>query len=184
MTDKTYKIRNKKLQYIFDVHPTGDMTSEIGRVFENINEAYSFLYNRQSSFFASGLYLDLTQYEVVEYVHYENSRTRLQNTVEYTIMNVEPSPHNMLKVKAIANQIVFYGFSCCTPPFLNFLLTSDKYYPILLEIVPPHMLNSPEDFMSVGILECDLDVLGSISLTATNYQLTKHGIVDLLNRRS
>lgn len=184
MTNRMYKIRNKSFQLIHDVYPHGDMVSEVGRVFDTNGQALEFLIRKQTEYFASGHYLDISKYTIVEFYITECSHNKCNNFFESTIMDSEYSELNVKKVKAIVKSMVNHGFDCVSSQFLNYLLTDDKYQPIILEIIPPHMLYSTEEFMDCGIQNCDLDVLGSISLTATNEQLRMHDIEGVLRRRS
>lgn len=184
MTNRMYKIRNQSFQLISDVYPNGDMISEVGRVFDTNGEALEFLIRRQTEYLASGHYIDISKYTIVEFYITEYSHVKCDNFVESTIMNNEYSDSNVKKVKTIAKSMVQQGFNCVSSQFLNFLLTDDKYQLIMTEIIPPHMLYSTEVFMDCGIQDCDLDVLGSISLTATSEQLRIHNIEGVLRSRS
>lgn len=184
MINRMYKIRNRSFQLIHDVYPGGDVISEAGRVFETTGEALEFLIRRQTEFFKSGHYLDVSKYLIVEYYITELSHTKCDNFFESTIMNSEYSESNVKQVKAVVKTMVNDGFNCVSSQFLNYLLTDDKYHLIMTEIIPPHMLGSIEEFMDCGIQNCDLDVLGSISLTATNEQIRMHDIEGVLIRRS
>ncbi|AQW88709.1 hypothetical protein FDH34_gp184 [Serratia phage BF] len=185
MTNMKYKIRNKKtFLYIDDIYSDGDRSSMYGRIFDSHAIAQQFLYERQHELFEMNQYLDISNYTIDEY-HLSLSRSiAIYNTVEEHIMNSPDNEGNVKKVKAMLHQCILHGFSCISTPFFDFLLTSDKYEPILLELVPPHILHSVNDFMDVGIMECDLDELGAISLTATTEQIKMNQIVEILRARS
>ncbi|SOK58991.1 hypothetical protein [Yersinia phage fHe-Yen9-03] len=192
MTDIKYKIRNKFTgQYIHTIILTGDVpsnigdvSSNIGKVFDSYIDAYNFLHECQNLFFEVDRYLDISDYSIDEFHFILYNFRNVENNIENNIMDEPDNSDNVKKLRAILNHCVNNGFFCITKRFLDFILTYDKYQPILIEIVPNHILYSVGDFINVGIKTCDLDILGSISLTATTEQLKMHNIEQLFKDRS
>lgn len=185
MTDTKFKIRDRlsgQFVYIISVH--GDIvTSPNGYDYNTYADAYNYIINAQRNSINTNHYLEverliieeyrLTPYMSIDVSNYENVRV-IENPDNKEVVNY---------VKVILRKCVVDGFMSVPADVVQFILTYDKYQPILSELVPPHMLQSIDDFMSVGIKGCDLDVLGSISLTATVEQLNMYDIDGLIRSR-
>lgn len=185
MTDTKFKIRDRlsgQFVYIISVH--GDIvTSPTGWDYKTYADAWNYISNAQRTSINTNHYLEverliieeyrLTPYMSIDVSNYQNVRV-IENPDNEEVVNY---------VKVILRKCVVDGFMSVPADVVQFILTYDKYQPILSELVPPHMLQSIDDFMSVGIKGCDLDVLGSISLTATVEQLNMYDIDGLIRSR-
>lgn len=186
MTDLRYKIRDKaNYQYVQAISVTGDViNSTVGTIFNDYNSAISYLLSWQDTCIQNNRYLNLDRF-IIEELHLVVGRTIPMNDVVQPALMSEPIDDTKLKwLRCVLTQSVLDGFNIIKPELLQFILSSDKYESTLSEVVPPHMIQCIDEFNNVGILKCDLDLLGSISLTATEKQLTMYDIDGLLKRRT
>jgi hypothetical protein len=167
----------KTSQYVELISSFGQVVNSINGVsFTTYSAASDYLYSSQFTSFRNKRYLNLNRFSIVQLELEVKKMFEMDNQVEKTIIADSEEPLNQEWFKAIVYQSVLNGFNEMDSALLNFALTDDKYHSILVEYVPPHMLYSLDEFMSDGINSCDLDILGSISLTASQKQLTMYEI--------
>lgn len=185
MTEVLYKIRNIKTGNMIIGFTAGvDVTSTIGKTFKSYGDALMFLTREQeASLIFHSRYINLDNYIIEEYTLRISSGSPVKTNLIYNLDTKRDLNSEML-VSSVFKDIVLRGFNVIPESLLNFLLTDDKYHAIMLEIVPPHMAHSIDDFREVGILECELDILGSISFTATDEQLIMHNIPIIFKQRT
>lgn len=178
INDIVYKIRDIKTgQFVELISSYGQIINSInGLSFDTYSSASNYLYSSQFTAFRNKRYLNLNRFLIIELKLVVNQSSEIDNMVENSIIADPEDPMNQEWFKAIVYQSVLDGFNEMDSALLNFALTDDKYHSILVEYVPPHMLYSLDEFMSDGINSCDLDILGSISLTASQKQLTIYDI--------
>ncbi len=186
MTEIKFRIKDtKNEQYISLFIPQmGSIISGIaGIVFSSYIEALEYLNKMQCNGLNYGHFVDITRF-VIEESEITIRNHTVQNSFEDLILSEPDSEENIKRITSILKYAVQWGFDVMEPTFLQFVLNYDKYQPILSKVVPPHMLNSIGEFLGEGILGCDIDVLGSISLTASEEQHIMYDINDLFKSRT
>lgn len=184
MIDTYFKIFDPMHGYVQIISPIGEIVhSTFGNTFSNYGEAYNYLINSQRLARNVNIYIDINRFMIQELRLTPYTSVSVKTYVIEEILNNPDSEENIKWFKSILHQAVRDGFKIIDPKLLEFSLTYDKYQPIMSQIVPPHMLQSIDEFTSVGIKECDLTDLGSISLTATEEQLTMFDIEKLIFNR-
>ncbi|AFC21629.1 hypothetical protein GAP32_179 [Cronobacter phage vB_CsaM_GAP32] len=157
--------------------------SPFGKTFFTYGDALGYLVKTQRDCMAVRRYLNLSRFKIQELHLIPYNTSEVYDGIEDSIMNDPDSDDKHEWLKAILSQAVLDGFGIIKPALLNFVLTYDKYQPMLSELVPPHMIQCIDEFKTVGIQGCDLDLLGSISLTASEKQLNMYDIDGLFKRR-
>ena len=186
MTDKRYKILDThNYQYVTMIAATGHVVnSTIGTLYDNYGDAMSYIYNSQTNAIRAGTYIDISRFVVVEVYFVTGTTHSVHNVLQQTLLKCWNEPEKQQWFGTLIEHAVKNGFNTVDAELYNFALTNDKYAPILSERVPPHMLQCIDEFQAVGILGCDIDVLGSISLTATENQITMYDIDGLIQSRT
>jgi hypothetical protein len=186
INDTVFKIRDLKTgQFVEILSANGDVVNSInGKVFDTHSSALAYLYDCQKIIIKNKRYVNLNRFMIHELKLVIGYSTSVQNSIEPTILSNPEVPEYQEWFKSIITQAVLDGFCEVDQTLLNFALTDDKYHSILVEYVPPHILQCLDEFMSVGIKSCDLDTLGSISLTASQKQLTMYDIERLFAVRT
>lgn len=184
MIESYFKIFDPERGYVQMITAIGEVVhSNLGCTFSNYGEAHTYLINAQRLSRNAQVYIDISRFMIQEMRLMPYSTIPVQSSEISEILYSPDSEESIKWFKAILHQAVRDGFKIIDPRILEFSLTYDKYQPIMSQIVPPHMLQSIDEFMSVGIKECDLNDLGSISLTATEEQLTMFDIEKLIFNR-
>jgi hypothetical protein len=180
-----FKIRDRITgQFIYVISANGDLVSStLGSEYYSYAEALTYICNAQSMCTKAGFYVDVERLVIEEYRLCPYNITPVKNFQINSVMANPDLEENVNYVRVILKTCVSDGFMIVRPEFIEFILTYDKYQPILSELIPPHMLQSIEEFRSVGIKGCDLDTLGSISLTASTEQLKMYDIEGLIRSR-
>lgn len=178
-----YKIRDIKTgQFVELLSNSGNIINSInGKNFDTYSSAMEYLINSQTDMIRNNRYINLNRFSINELRLEIKSTISVPNVIETTILDRPQADECRNWFKSIVSQAVLDGFGEINQDLMEFALTNDKYYSILVEYVPPHMLQCLEEFMSVGIKNCDLDTLGSISLTATQKQLKMYDIERLFS---
>lgn len=173
-----YKIRDMKNgQFVELLSASGNVVNSTnGKIFDTYSSAMAYLYESQSAMMRNKRYINLNRFSIHELRLVISSTISVPNLIESTILGKPEDEDHQEWFKSIVSQAVLDGFCEVDQTLLNFALTNDKYHSILVEYVPPHMLQCLDEFMSVGINGCDLDTLGSISLTASQKQLNMYDI--------
>lgn len=186
MTENKYKILDlKNGQYVEIITANGDVVnSPFGKIFPTCGHALSYLYECQKITINNQRFLRLDRFQVEELKLMKIGSMKVNDTIQLQIMSEPDSDEKIGWLKSILKQSVLDGFNIMQPEFLNFVLTYDKYEPIMSEIVPPHIVQCIDEFKTHGILSCDLDLLGSISLTASEKQHKMYDIEGLFERRT
>lgn len=186
MTDKKYKILDlKNYQYVEIIAANGEViNSTVGKIFPTYGHALSYLYECQKMSININRFFSLDRFQVEELQLMRVGSMKVNDTIQNEIMAEPDSDEKINWLKSILTQSVLDGFNTMQPEFLNFVLTYDKYEPIMSEIVPPHIVQCIDEFKTVGILSCDLDLLGSVSLTASEKQHKMFDIDGLFKRRT
>ncbi len=186
MTENKYKILDlKNGQYVEIITANGEVVnSPFGKIFPTYGHAISYLYERQKLTINNQRFLRLDRFQVEELKLMKIGSMKVNDTIQLQIMSEPDSDEKIGWLKSILKQSVLDGFNIMQPEFLNFVLTYDKYEPIMSEIVPPHIVQCIDEFKTDGILSCDLDLLGSISLTASEKQHRMYDIEGLFTRRT
>lgn len=181
-----YKIRDLKTGHFVElISASGDVVNSVnGRRFDNYSSAASYLQESQMMILRNKRYINLNRFVIHELRLEIRGTINIPNVIEANILAKPEDEEYQEWFKAIISQAVLDGFSEVDQTLLNFALTNDKYHSILDEYVPPHMLQCLDEFMSVGIKGCDLDTLGSISLTASQKQLNMYDIDRLFSVRT
>jgi len=184
--DVVYKIRDlKNGQFVELISASGNVVNSVnGRRFDTYSSALSFLHESQMNILRNKRYVSLTRFAIHELRLEIRGTITVPNVIEASILAKPEDDENQEWFKSIVSQAVLDGFCEVDQTLLNFALTNDKYHSILVEYVPPHMLQCLDEFMSVGINGCDLDTLGSISLTASQKQLKMYDIDRLFTVRT
>lgn len=184
MIEQYFKIFDPYFGYVQNITPVGEIVhSNLGIVFNNCGEAYNYLIDKQRLSRNVNVYFDINRFIIQELRLTPYTTIPVHRNIAEEIIYQPDSEENIKWFKSILHQAVRDGFKVVEPKLLEFSLTYDKYQPIMSQIVPPHMLQSIDEFMSVGINECDLNDLGSISLTATEEQLNMFDIEKLIFNR-
>lgn len=186
MTEIVYKIRDKRnYQYVEFITPNTEVVnSTIGRKFNSYGDAITFLNTAQMQCIRNNRYISLNRFEIEELHLTRYGSTNITDFVQDAILNKPDNDEYIGWFRSLLTQSVLDGFQLIKPELLNFALTYDKYQPIMSEIVPPHMLQCIDEFKEVGILGCDMDILGSISLTASEKQITMYNIDELCKSKT
>ncbi|UYE98612.1 hypothetical protein XbC2_183 [Xanthomonas phage XbC2] len=173
-----YKIRDMKTgQFVELLSASGNVVNSTnGKIFDTYSSAMAYLYESQSAMMRNKRYINLNRFSIHELRLVISNTISVPNLIESTILAKPEDEEYQEWFKSIVSQAVLDGFCEVDQTLLNFALTNDKYHSILVEYVPPHMLQCLDEFMSVGINGCDLDTLGSISLTASQKQLNMYDI--------
>lgn len=173
-----YKIRDMKNgQFVELLSASGNVVNSTnGKIFDTYSSAMAYLYESQSAMMRNKRYINLNRFSIHELRLVISSTISVPNLIESTILAKPEDEEYQEWFKSIVSQAVLDGFCEVDQTLLNFALTNDKYHSILVEYVPPHMLQCLDEFMNVGINGCDLDTLGSISLTASQKQLNMYDI--------
>lgn len=184
--DVVYKIRDMKTgQFVELLSASGNIiNSTNGKVFDTYSSAMAYLHSSQMDMIRNKRYISLNRFSIHELRLVISSTVSVPSVIESSILGKPEDEDHQEWFKAIVSQAVIDGFGDVDKTLLNFALTNDKYHSILVEYVPPHMLQCLDEFMSTGINGCDLDTLGSISLTATKKQLTMYDIERLFSIRT
>lgn len=186
MTDKKYKILDTKYyNYVEIIAANGDIIySPLGKIFSSYGDALKYLYDCQQISMCNRRFLNLERFNIEELQLMRIGCITVNDIVQKQIMSEPDSDEKINWLKSILTQAVLDGFNVMEPGFLDFVLTYDKYEPIMSEIVPPHIIQCIDEFKMDGILSCDLDLLGSISLTASENQHKMYDIEGLFKRRT
>lgn len=186
MTENKYKILDlKNGQYVEIITANGEVVnSPFGKIFPTYGHALSYLYECQKISINNQRFFRLDRFQVEELKLMRIGSLTVNETIQGEIMSDPDSDEKIGWLKSILKQSVLDGFNTMQSDFLNFVLTYDKYEPIMSEIVPPHIIQCIDEFKTVGILSCDLDLFGSVSLTASEKQHKMFDIDGLFKRRT
>ena len=175
----------KNGQYVLSITANCDIVnSPNGQSFDSYELACQYLSESQMNCIRSNRFLDLSRFSIQEFRYVLYNNVVQVSNIEKHIIKTPDDQFSLNSVRAILSEAVRSGFKVILPELLTFILSYDKYKPILSEIVPPHMIQCIDEFMNDGILSCDIDILGVISLTATEKQLIMYDIEGLFRRRT
>ena len=186
INEKFYKIYDTVTYSLVEfITSTAEViSSTTGATYKHHSEAIQAIERAQNESLSNGWFLNTSRFQILELSTYIGQTIQYESTLPGMILNFPESPDNVSKFRVIVKQAVLDGFKIIRQDLLNFALTSDKYNPILYQMVPPHMLQCLDEFTDVGLRCCDIDILGTISLTATTEQLTMYNIDELIKERS
>lgn len=149
--------------------------------FPTESAAYSYLHANIMGAIKAGADLDpmyLSMY-TIDFVRMQNNPvvSNLSETITswYCIDSTMVSEEDKM---AILRYAVINGFNYAKVhiEFLDEVLTSPKYSDIVSKVVPRHMIENKEQFMTVGIKYCPKDELGAIIMTSSDDLLQYIGI--------